>query len=261
MMRITETVKHLLIINVIFFVATYVFANINGVGFEESILIQKLALFYPSNPNFGYWQYVSSMFMHGSLMHIFFNMFALASFGSALESMWGRNKFLFFYFATGIGAGLLYTLVNYYQFNSVSQELFSLGMSPEQIQTMFDTGKYPTSLLKNISEENINILFLSLRQTYFIPALGASGALYGVLVAFAFKFPNAELGIMFIPVPVKAKYFVPIILTLDLFFGLAGKSIFGGNGTGIAHFAHLGGALTGYLLMLYYHRNHVKRWD
>jgi len=261
MMQLTDTVKHLIIINVIFFVATFVFANMNGVSYGESVLIQKLALFYPNNPNFGVWQYITSMFMHGSVAHIFFNMFALASFGSVLESLWGRNKFLIFYFVTGLGAGLLYTLVHYYQFESISQELFSLGMTPEQLQNMFNTGQYPTALLENISEESINDLFQTLREIRLTPALGASGALYGVLVAFAFKFPNATLGLLFVPIPIKAKYFIPILLAYDLFSGLGGQSIFGSSGTGVAHFAHLGGALVGYLLMLYYRQNQVERWD
>ena len=99
-------------------------------------------------------------------------------------------------------------------------------------------------------------------QIYHTPAVGASGAIYGVLVAFAFKFPDAELMLIFVPFPLKAKYFIPIIVGLDLFSGITGFSIFGGfGGGGIAHFAHVGGALIGYLLMLYFQRSQFKRWN
>jgi membrane associated rhomboid family serine protease len=95
-------------------------------------------------------------------------------------------------------------------------------------------------------------------STFHSPALGASGALYGVLVAFAFKFPDVELMLMFIPVPVKAKYFIPFLVAMDLFSGVTGFSLFGG---GVAHFAHVGGAAVGYLLMLYFQKTTFKRWD
>jgi len=248
MMRITDTIKHLIIINVIFFIATMTLGD---------TLHAQLALFYPDNPNFKYWQFLTHMFMHGGVMHIAFNMYGLWAFGTPLESMWGRKKFIFFYLAAGLGAGLIYTLVNYYQFQGVYDQLISLGLKAEDIQGILDTGKYNTAIETTVSRGKISQFY----QTFHTPAVGASGALYGILVAFAFKFPNSELMLMFVPYPLKAKYFIPILLGLDLFLGLTGKSIFGGNGTGIAHFAHLGGALIGYLLMLYFQRNQVKRWD
>jgi membrane associated rhomboid family serine protease len=249
MMRITDTVKHLIIINVIFFVATQ---------FLGDIMYEKLSLFYPDNPNFGFWQFLSHMFMHGGVMHILFNMYALWAFGSPLETMWGRNKFLFFYFAAGLGAGLLYTLVNYYQFNSIFNQLTAVGLSEIDIQEILSSGKYNTAILENISQGKLSEFY----QIFHTPAVGASGAIYGVLVAFAFKYPNVELMLMFIPVPVKAKYFIPAIVALDLFSGLTGFSIFGAfGGGGIAHFAHVGGALIGYLLMLYFQKSQFKRWN
>jgi len=249
MMRITDTVKHLIIINVIFFAASQ---------FLGESMYEKMALFYPENPNFGFWQFVTSMFMHGGVMHILFNMYALWAFGSPLEAMWGRNKFLFFYFAAGLGAGLLYTLVNYYQFNSISDQLTAIGLSQIEIQEILSTGKYNTAILDSISQDKLREFY----QTFHTPAVGASGAIYGILVAFAFKFPNVELMLMFVPVPVKAKYFIPAIVALDLFSGLTGFSIFGAfGGGGIAHFAHVGGALIGYLLMLYFQKKQFNRWD
>jgi membrane associated rhomboid family serine protease len=249
MMRITDTVKHLIIINVIFFIATH---------FLGEVMYEKLSLFYPKNENFGFWQFVSSMFMHGGFMHILFNMYALWAFGSPLEQMWGKNKFLFFYFASGLGAGLLYTLVNYYQFNSIYESLLATGLRPQDIQDILETGKYNTLIENTVSKARISEFY----QTYHTPAVGASGAIYGILVAFAFKFPDAELMLMFIPFPVKAKFFIPAIVALDLFSGLTGFSIFGSfGGGGIAHFAHVGGALVGYFLMLYFQKSQFKRWD
>lgn len=249
MMRITDTVKHLIIINVIFFAASY-FLHVN--------LMQRFALFFPLNPNFGFWQFVTHMFMHGGIAHILFNMYALWAFGSPLEALWGRNKFLIFYFAAGLGAAFFYTLINYLQFNHLYDQLIGFGLNDVNIQEILTSGKYPTALETVLSPAKLGEFY----QIYHTRALGASGAIYGVLVAFAFKYPNVELMLIFLPIPIKAKYFIPAIVALDLFSGLTGFSIFGGfGGSNIAHFAHVGGALVGYLLMLYFQRNQYKRWS
>ena len=200
--RLTDAIKHLLIINVLFYAVTYFVPNMQEKMFE------LFALFYPESDYFKPWQFVTHMFMHGGAMHIIFNMYALWAFGSPLEQMWGRNKFLFFYFSAGLGAALIYTIANYYM------------------------------------------------QDYGAIAVGASGAVYGVLVAFGMNFPNAKLALIFFPVPIAAKYFIPLILFGDLFFGFTSYSV--GN---IAHFAHIGGALIGFLVMLYWKNNQFKRWD
>jgi membrane associated rhomboid family serine protease len=249
MMRITDTVKHLIIINVIFFIATQ---------FMTEAMYNNLSLFYPDNPNFGIWQFVSHMFMHGGIMHIVFNMYALWAFGSPLESMWGRNKFIFFYFAAGLGAGALYTLVNYYQFNSIYEQIIASGINAKDISNILSSGNGAIAVEAGVPIEKLKDFW----QIYHTPAVGASGAIYGILVAFAFKFPDVELMLMFIPVPIKARYFIPAIVALDLFSGITGFSIFGAFGGGsIAHFAHVGGALIGYLLMLYFQKNQIKRWN
>ena len=251
MMRVTETVKHLIIINVIFFAATFLPSL-------HDVLYNNLSLYYIENPNFKLWQLVSHMFMHGNFWHIFFNMFVLALFGSALEMLWGRNRFLVFYFITGIGAGLVYTAVNYFQFHQIFDALVHNGISKEYLFQALNTNNDPQLLLQSVPENDLAGLF----NVYLSTAVGASGALYGVLAAFAFKFPNTELYLMFIPIPIKAKYLIPALVGLDLFSGLTGQSIFGGfGGGGIAHFAHVGGALVGYLLMLYFNRKQFKRWD
>ena len=236
--RITETVKHLIILNVLFFAASSLLGlDLNNV----------LALYFPENEHFGIWQFVTHMFMHGGFTHILFNMYALWAFGSPLEQMWGRNKFDFFYFSAGLGAGLIYTAVNYFQFNNAFQQLINSGISSTEILSLMDI----TKVYQNETLQKVN-------EIYNIPAVGASGAIYGVLVAFGMTFPNAKLALIFLPVPIAAKYFIPVLIALDLFSGVTGFSIFGG---GIAHFAHVGGAIIGFIIMWYWKKNQFKRWD
>ena len=248
MMRITETVKQLLIINIIFFVGTMVVPQ----------ALTYLALYFPENPSFQFWQPLTHMFMHGGIGHIFFNMFALYSFGVVLEQMWGAKKFIFFYISCGLGAALLHLGVNYLVFYNGMDVLLANGFAKADILGLLAEGKYNTQWEQFMSAGQFN----EFMQAYLTPAVGASGAIYGLLVAFAFMFPNAELMLMFIPVPIKAKYFVPIILAVDLFLGLKGNAIFS-SGSGIAHFAHIGGALVGFLMMWYWKRNQFNnnRWN
>lgn len=243
--RFTEAVKHLIILNVIFFAAD----QLLGTNLDS-----YLALYFPKNEHFGIWQYISHMFMHGSFMHILFNMYALWAFGSPLEQMWGRNKFLFFYFSAGLGAGLIYTAVNYFQFSGIYNDLVNSGLQPSDIQNLLQTGRYNPNILNQVSEKQITDLF----QIYNTPAVGASGAIYGILVAFGMTFPDAKLALIFLPVPIAAKYFIPVLIAIDLFSGVTGFSIFGG---GIAHFAHVGGALIGFIIMKYWQKNQFKRWN
>jgi membrane associated rhomboid family serine protease len=242
--RITEAVKHLIILNVILFVLTQLTPDLG--------IDRLLALYFPKNPNFGFWQFLTHMFMHGGFTHLLFNMYALWAFGTPLEQMWGRNKFLFFYFSAGLGAGAIYTLVNYYQFNSVYNQLIAVGLSGTDIQNILDTGSYSTSILNTISENDLSEFF----ATYHTPAVGASGAIYGILVAFGMTFPNAKLALIFFPVPIAAKYFIPVIILGDLFFGLTSYSI--GN---VAHFAHVGGAIIGFIIAWYWKQHQFNRWN
>ena len=249
-MNITPVVKQLLIINVIFFIGTEL------VG---PVTYDLLAMYYFENPKFEFWQVISHMFMHGGIMHIAFNMFALYSFGSALENMWGGKKFLFFYISCGLGSAALHTLVNYFVFDSAAQILISNGFSRDNIISTLAEGKYGVRWADYLSPAQMQSLIDSFR----VPVVGASGAIYGLLVAFAFMFPNAKLALLFIPVPIKAKYFVAGILALDLFLGLKGDSIFGGGGTGVAHFAHIGGALIGFIMMYFWKNDQFDkhRWN
>lgn len=249
MMNMTEMVKHLLIINIIFFAGSFLIPNSS----------ELFALYYFESDKFRLWQPITHMFMHGGLMHIFFNMFALVSFGSTLEQFWGGKKFVFFYISCGIGAMLLHTGVNYYLFHQGLDILVENGINQADIIQALNEGKYNTQWLEIISQSTLD----NMLSAYLVPVVGASGAVYGLLVAFAFMFPNAELALMFIPVPIKAKYFVPVILSIDLFLGLKGESLFGSGGTGVAHFAHLGGALCGFLMMWYWKKNQFNnnRWN
>ena len=218
-----DIVKQLIIVNVLFFLGSM---NLGQAAYD------LLALHYPQNPNFAPWQIVTHMFMHGGVNHILFDMFGLWMFGGTLAQMWGRNKFLFFYFSTGLGAAALQLGINYLQINQLNDILSATG---------------------NLNLQQID----DYKSVFNMQMVGASGALYGVLVAFAFLFPNTELMIIFLPIPIKAKYFVPILLVGDLFFGFSKYS------TGIAHFAHLGGALTGFAIMWYWKKQQFNnnRWD
>ncbi len=249
MRNVTEVVKQLIIINILFFV---------GTQFLGDVAYKYLSLYYPENPDFNYWQPLTHMFMHGNVMHIFFNMFALFSFGSALEQMWGAKKFLFFYISCGLGAALVNTLVNYYYFQDGLNALVNQGFSKAEIIEVLN-GKRNNEIVSILNTSNFNN-FLS---AYMGTVVGASGAIYGLLVAFAFMFPNAELALMFIPIPIKAKYFVPVFMLLyDGFFGILGNS-FMGFSDGVAHFAHVGGALFGFLMVWYWRKNqfNANRWN
>ncbi|MBT8239219.1 MAG: rhomboid family intramembrane serine protease [Croceitalea sp.] len=241
---LTAAIRHLIIINVLFFIATMLYGD---------QMYQLFSLWFPENQNFRWWQVLSHMFMHGGLMHILFNMYALWAFGTPLERAWGRNKFLFFYFSAGIGAALIHTAANYYFFNDGLTAIVNTGIDKSQVMDIITKGQYSPEWYKATSQSTVDS-FLSAFNT---PAVGASGAVYGVLVAFAFMYPRAELMLIFLPIPIKAKYFVPILILGDIIFGFSNVS------TGIAHFAHIGGALIGFIMMWYWKKNEFnnKRWD
>ena len=245
MNRTPAIITQLLVINLIFFI---------GSQFSYSISRDIFSLFYFENDKFLYSQLVTHMFMHGNIMHLAFNMFALWMFGSTLVSIWGKNKFLFFYFSCGIGAAILQNYSNYVNINSFINILSDASFTQQQIVSILKTATYPTYMLDFISESEI----LSAYSDFNTPMIGASGAIYGIVVAFSFMFPNTKLMLLFPPVPVKAKYLVPGLIVVDLFFGLTSASI-----GSIAHFAHIGGAITGLLMMLYWKKSQFnnRRWN
>lgn len=245
MRSLPDIVKQLIIINVLFFLGSMSLGN---------TAYDLLALHYPQNPKFAPWQVVTHMFMHGSINHILFNMFGLWMFGGTLAQMWGRNKFLFFYLSTGLGAAALQLGINYFQISTVVEQLVEAGYSATGLTETLQSGQYNTAWSNVISQTELSQLLTSFNMSM----VGASGALYGILVAFAFLFPNTELMIIFLPIPIKAKYFVPILLCSDLFFGFSSYSL-----GPIAHFAHLGGAVTGFIMMWYWKKQQFSnnRWD
>ncbi len=245
MSRFSPTVAGLLIINILVFAARFVLEG------GSAPLVATWALWYPSHANFAPWQLVSHMFLHANLNHIFFNMLALYSFGSVLEREWGAVRFLIFYFLCGIGAGLIQTGVSWVEFANLHARLVTAGLKPTAIHSLLATGHGELP-----RDPAVKAVLVSLYRIYASPLLGASGAIYGLLVAFGFLHPNAKLSLMFVPVPIAAKFFIPCLLLLDLFSGVTGFSIFGAS---IAHFAHLGGAAIGFLLMLLWRSRRTDR--
>ena len=206
--RIPPVTRSLLIINVIMFVATLV---------NEDFMIRTFAMFYPVSPLFRWWQPLTHMFMHGGWWHILFNMYTLVMFGMVVERALGTKKFLILYFVTGLGAVALHTGVEW-----------------------LDIHRLAASASPTAQTDIIDML-----RT---PMVGASGAIYGVLVAFAMLYPEARMTLIFPPVTLDAKWMVIIFVGIELLTGITGTQV------GIAHFAHLGGALFGFLLILYWRK-------
>ena len=231
---IPPVVKNLIIINVLMLLATYVL-EMRGID-----LTKILGLHYIESSEFKPYQLVTHMFMHGGFMHLAFNMFALWMFGRVLESVWGPKRFFIYYFVTGLGAAALHTLVNYIEFHYLAAK-----MSPETVQMVMSQGTEIFNQGKNFSDSAAGKLNLMLN----IPTVGASGAVFGILLGFGMLFPNTELMLLFPPIPIKAKYFVMGYGAIELFSGITGM------GANIAHFAHLGGMLFGFFLIRYWNRN------
>ena len=206
--RIPPVTRSLLIVNVILYIATVV---------NEHFMIGTFAMFYPASPLFRWWQPLTHMFMHGGFWHILFNMYTLVMFGMVVERALGTKRFLILYFVAGIGAVALHTGVEWLQ---VRQALASTDPAAQQD-------------------------LLTLLRT---PMVGASGAIYGVLVAFAMLYPEARMTLIFPPVTLDAKWMVAIFIGIELLTGITGTQM------GVAHFAHLGGALFGFLLVLYWRK-------
>lgn len=232
--NIPPVVKNIIIVNVLLLFATFILEKA-GIS-----LYKHLGLFFPASENFRLHQIFTHMFMHGGITHIFFNMFALWMFGRVLESVWGPKRFLTFYLITGIGAALLHTLVNYFEYQSVLSAL-----SPEQVEYVKEVGGNLYLEGKNFTDPNLGKLNMILNT----PTVGASGAVFGILLGFGMLFPNTQLMLLFPPIPIKAKYFVIGYGVLELYLGFAQP------GSNVAHFAHIGGMLFGFILIKYWNKN------
>ena len=226
-------VKNLIIINVVMWVGTMLFIQMFQVN-----LIGLLGLFPVQGPLFKPWQIVTHMFMHSSnrIFHIFFNMWALWMFGKVLEGVWGGKRFLVYYLITGLGAAIVHSLVIYLQ---IASDLAA-------VKEAYSVTRINSSLLYEIMQPGNP--YYELGTTLRIPTVGASGAVYGVLLAFGMLFPNTTLILFPIPIPIKAKWMVMGAAGISLFLGLSGQ---GGN---IAHFAHLGGMIFGFILIRYWNQ-------
>ena len=220
--RLPEITKNLIIINAIILLALSLYPN----------LYNYFSLFYFSNDLFKPWQIITHMFSHAGIGHLFFNMFSLWMFGSVLERVIGPKRYLTFYLLCGLGGAFLYTLTNVFEVYHLSGG--KIWITPDIINSL----QIPFADKQQLA----NILYT--------PMVGASGAIFGVLIGFAFFFPNAELMLIFPPIPMKAKTLVAILIVYELWSGYEQM----GN---IAHFAHLGGAFFGYFILKSWRRRGI----
>ncbi|MBP9688231.1 MAG: rhomboid family intramembrane serine protease [Bacteroidia bacterium] len=253
-------VKNLIIINGLCYLLNVI---LESRGFS---LNQMLGLYYPESSMFKPYQLITHIFMHGSFMHLFFNMFSLWMFGSALENYWGPKRFFIYYFATGFGAAALHLGVNAYEINQVKEVINVYLQNPtydgfyeiQQIDPrIFDMGQLQ-EFVRNWSLDKSSQQYIQssreiaealLQRKLNVPTVGASGAVYGLLLAFGMLFPNTLLFMIFIPIPIKAKYFVMMYGLLEIYQGITNNP-----GDNVAHFAHLGGMLFGFILIKYWNK-------
>lgn len=205
--NIPTAVKNLIIINALVMVM---------ISLNQEFMIEKFALFYPTSPFFHWWQMLTHMFMHGDFLHLFFNMYTLFIFGSVLERVWGPKKFLIFYFVTGFGAAAIHTGVEWIQMqNWITQ-----------------------------AAEGSQSALIEIHRLKMTPTVGASGAIYGILMGYAMLYPDSIMSLVLPPISMKAKWFVLIFAAIELLIGVTKTN------SGIAHFAHLGGLIFGFLLIM-----------
>ena len=221
MFRIPTITKNLLIINVLMFAAAYVF-GLRGIDLDS-----LLGLHFFLAPDFHFYQLFTYMFMHAGISHLFFNMFALWMFGCVIENVWGPKRFLFYYISCGIGAGLIQMVTQFCSFYMIASEQIP-GFTAADIMEV----AYNSSMVLNAWT-----------------TVGASGAIYAILLAFGMLFPDERIFIFPLPVPIKAKWFVCIYIAIELFSAL------GTSHDNVAHFAHLGGMLFGYIMIRYWRGN------
>lgn len=231
--NIPLVVKNILIINGLFYLATILLQN-QGIDLSD-----YLGLHYWQSEGFMPHQLITYMFMHGGFTHILFNMFAVWMFGRVLEGVWGQKRFLIYYMATGVGAGLIQLLVAYIRIAGLGD-----AVTPEILDLIMTEGYQITLEGKNYIDPflgNLNGLINGV-------TVGASGAVFGILLAFGMLFPNTELMLLFPPIPIKAKWFVIGYGAIELYSGFANNP-----NDNVAHFAHLGGMLFGFIL--------IKMWQ
>ena len=240
--NIPPITRNIIIINIVVFILTYVL--------QTDMMYRYLAAFYPFSPFFHSWQIITHMFMHGSFMHILFNLMTLYSFGPVLEQVLGDKKYVLLYFVSGLGAFFLFNLWNFVEVEQIKSSLQSLG---------FDLAGYMDGESVSFKGNSAAILeqqnlVNQLQSIISVPMVGASGAIFGVIAAFATLYPDAKIMLMFIPVPVKVKYLMPVVIIVSIYLGVTG------NAGGIAHLAHVGGALVGFILAKIW-KKHLYRFN
>ncbi|MDD4031791.1 MAG: rhomboid family intramembrane serine protease [Bacteroidales bacterium] len=250
-------VTNLIILNVLMLLVTMLVQSTMGINLNS-----YLGLYYFQSEYFRPWQYITYLFMHGGFLHLIMNMWALWMFGKVLERVWGSQRFFVYYFVTGIGAALLHTLVNHFILADVYSSVvaFSNTPSPEAFQSfirehipnaapgVYDFINQWQEDPSNPQTASIAIAQLNgyLQSLADIPTVGASGAIFGILMAFGMLFPNTQLMLLIPPIPIKAKWFVLGYGAIELYLGISQP------GSSVAHFAHLGGMLFGYVLIRYW---------
>lgn len=254
MMNITPMVRNILILNVVAFLAF----NVLFVGGAD-----QFALYDFQSLNFRPYQLLTHMFMHGNGMHLFSNMFSLFIFGPMLESRWGGQRFLTFYLITGLGASLLYSGVRAYEFNQLRQDSEQYVSAPSPVNFLHFQEKHLDNQYLSVAENfrrepdnpglitgTVNLVKQAYSEITNVPMVGASGAVFGILMAFGMLFPNTELMLLFFPFPIKAKYFVMLYGAFELYAGVQRAP-----GDNVAHYAHLGGMLIAFILIKFWERN------
>lgn len=255
-------VKNLIMINIVMLIATWALKSA-GIDLDE-----KLGLFYVGSPLFRPYQFVTHLFMHADFFHLLFNMFALYMFGKVLEMVWGSQRFLIYFFVTGLGAAALHSFVTYLEISHLQKSVaaFINTPSPELLGAFVKSNLgHPATWVADLvnnwgdapnnqvySQQAVELVQRVLVEKINIPTIGASGAVFGVLLAFGYLFPNTELMLLFPPVPIKAKYFVIGYGAIELYLGITQSN------SNIAHFAHLGGMLFGFILLKYWDKSTKK---
>jgi membrane associated rhomboid family serine protease len=233
-LALPPVVKNIILINVLMLIATW---TANGVFRVDLTTI--LGLYYPKSEQFMPLQILTHMFMHANFWHLFFNMFALYMFGGILENVWGPKRFFIYYMVCGLGAAFVHETVIMFQYNKIMN-----AITPDQLQLVLNDG----ATYLNEGKVFTNEIMKNLQMLLNVPTVGASGAIFGVLLAFGVLFPNTQLMLLFPPIPIKAKYFVIGYGALELILAVTQP------GSNIAHAAHLGGMLFGYILIRYWRK-------
>lgn len=234
LLGLPPVVKNIIFINILMLLADFTAKSVFAID-----LTRILGLYFPRSEHFMPVQILTHMFMHGNFLHLFFNMFALYMFGGVLERVWGPKRFFIYYMICGMGAALVHETVIMFQFNKLMNII-----SPDQLQIVLNDGAAYFKEGRVFTDETMKNMQMLLN----VPTVGASGAVFGILLAFGVLFPNTQLMLLFPPIPIKAKYFVLGYGAIELYLSITQP------GSNIAHAAHLGGMLFGYLLIRYWRK-------